>query len=130
MEEFNEIQEWFKHASEDIDAAELLFKEKLFAQSLFHCQQAIEKALKGALIALDWELIKTHDLFFLFEEGKKYLKDIPKFDENYTTILSDTYIYSRYPHFETVDCDNTLVSQIVKETKDFVINKGIPSFRK
>jgi len=39
---------------------------------LFFLQQAAEKCLKGKLVALGWELVKTHDLAALVETGAQH----------------------------------------------------------
>ncbi len=56
--------EWFDLADEDLWAAELDLRERepLIRDALFHCQQAVEKALKGFLVWHDRPFAKVHDL--------------------------------------------------------------------
>ena len=53
---------WFRKAQNDIRAAELLMPEGLLDEVAFHCQQAVEKCLKGFLFWHGKPFKKTHDL--------------------------------------------------------------------
>ena len=59
------VKEWFEIASDDLRSAAFLF-DKLCPKPLeiicYHCQQAVEKALKGFLIDRGIEPPYTHDL--------------------------------------------------------------------
>jgi HEPN domain-containing protein len=61
----------------------------------FHCQQAIEKYFKGFLIENGWELQKTHDLEFLYDEILK-IKDL-SLDINFIKEIYKRYEKVRYP---------------------------------
>jgi HEPN domain-containing protein len=63
-EKAEEIQAWLKKASVDLRAAgvDLAADPPLVGDALFHCQQAVEKALKAFLTAHDAPFRKTHDL--------------------------------------------------------------------
>jgi HEPN domain-containing protein len=59
------VQAWFAKANEDMFAATFLHSSKnpkSFLPIAFHCQQVIEKALKGFLTFHDKKFEKTHDL--------------------------------------------------------------------
>lgn len=43
--------DWIYFADEDLKAADVLLRECLVAGCLYHCQQAVEKALKGFLVS-------------------------------------------------------------------------------
>ena len=43
--------EWFRRARKDLRAAEVLLREGLHEDAAYHSHQAVEKALKGLLIA-------------------------------------------------------------------------------
>ena len=91
-----EQNNWFYFAEEDIKMAESAFKERIFNQTCFHSQQAVEKMLKGFLKAKGIIVPKTH---FLVE----LLKICIKIDKNFQdlwdecAILDDYYIPTRYP---------------------------------
>ena len=59
------VKEWFKYAASDFQAAETLFRAKLYQQSIWNCHQALEKHLKGILVAQGKVVRKTHDLLTL-----------------------------------------------------------------
>ncbi len=60
----SETKMWFKKAAADLRAAEhdLLASPPLLEDSLFHCQQTVEKAMKGFLVWHDCPFRKTHSL--------------------------------------------------------------------
>jgi HEPN domain-containing protein len=59
-----ETRGWFVKAANDLRAAETLRTSQpaLLAESVFHCQQAAEKALKGFLTWNNSVFRKTHNL--------------------------------------------------------------------
>lgn len=59
-----EAEDWFVRARLDLRAArvDLDVTPPLLADAAFHCQQAVEKALKGLLACRDEPFAKTHDL--------------------------------------------------------------------
>jgi HEPN domain-containing protein len=62
-----EARPWFIRAIHDLRAAEVLFfaSPPLAGEAAYHCQQAVEKALKGFLTWHDIPFGKTHDLAVL-----------------------------------------------------------------
>jgi len=62
----------------------------------YHCQQAVEKILKGYIAAQGGTIVKTHDLEFLIEQCKQYSSDFDNYAKSCFTLT--TYISStRYP---------------------------------
>ena len=63
-EKHREIQAWLAKANNDLRGAEvdLAADPPLIEDSLFHCQQAAEKAMKAFLTAHNVVFRKTHDL--------------------------------------------------------------------
>lgn len=59
-----ETRAWFSKAMNDLRGAEvdLAADPPLLGDAVFHCQQAVEKALKGFLAWHDQPFRKTHDL--------------------------------------------------------------------
>lgn len=59
-----EVEAWLAKARTDLRAAraDLNADPPITSDALFHCQQAVEKALKGFLAAQEKPLQKTHDL--------------------------------------------------------------------
>ncbi|MCS7337861.1 MAG: HEPN domain-containing protein [Verrucomicrobiae bacterium] len=92
-------QNWFDFAEEDLVRAYRRFSEGDFSDCLFHLQQCAEKAMKGRLIALGWQLQKIHDLAPLIEELATAGVDCRWFDES-ADVLATEYVATRYPGFE------------------------------
>jgi HEPN domain-containing protein len=89
--------EWFTQGDTDIETAEILLTHNGPLSSIaFHLQQAIEKYLKGYLLATGWELRRIHDLEIL-------LREVIDLDTEFTAFLpacqriTEYYIESRYP---------------------------------
>jgi len=58
--------EWYKKAIQDIKTAEILLEyeeeDTPYDSVCFHCQQAVEKFIKGYLVVADIPFPKTHNL--------------------------------------------------------------------
>ncbi len=63
----DETRQWLRHAREDLTGAEVLMtaRSPLLKLALFHCQQAVEKALKGFLVWHEKSFARTHNLVSL-----------------------------------------------------------------
>ena len=57
-----ETHSWLDRALRDLRAARLLIAGDSHAEALFHCQQAVEKALKAFLTFHQKPFRRTHDL--------------------------------------------------------------------
>lgn len=92
------INEWFEKADHDLSSAKIIYIHIPENSDVigFHCQQAVEKYLKGYLSYLEIEFKKTHDLKYLINLIST--KD-ETFDELYNNIvkLSDFAVNIRYP---------------------------------
>ncbi len=89
--------DWWWFANEDMETARVLLEEgEHLAGATFHCQQAVEKMLKGALKAGGMEVPKIHDLMWLLrlcektDPGCGALKDA-------CHTLNKYYVPVRYP---------------------------------
>ncbi|MBM3326873.1 MAG: HEPN domain-containing protein [Calditrichaeota bacterium] len=94
---------WFEEANLDMLNAKLLFNANGTASRIgLLLQQAIEKSLKGWLIARGWELVKTHDLELLLDQAaqrdSRFREFIP-----YGRIVSRFYVTDRYPPIRRLD---------------------------
>ena len=69
---------WFQVANEDILTADQLmqYEDPVLRSVCFHCQQAVEKYIKGLIIYLDGDFSYTHDISRLLDELRKYEKDL------------------------------------------------------
>ncbi|MBU0764451.1 MAG: HEPN domain-containing protein [Bacteroidetes bacterium] len=61
--------EWFEKADHDLGSARIIFihNPEYFDTIAFHCQQAVEKYLKAALIFYNIGFLRTHDLIYLLD---------------------------------------------------------------
>lgn len=68
-EKRDEIRKWLIKSQHDLGSAHRLMegKEPYLDTAVYHCQQAVEKALKAFLTYHDIEFEKTHDLTELLE---------------------------------------------------------------
>ena len=66
------IQQWFAQAKDELSMAEVLFASSHYRGACSHAQQSLEKALKGALLHVGWELERTQSLRKLVAIGKRY----------------------------------------------------------
>ena len=93
------VQEWVSFAEMDLNTAKHLDKT-MFPQPLaiicYHCQQAVEKYLKGALVLFGVEIRKTHDLGLLAEELNNYINVNDKYID-YCYDLTTYGVKTRYP---------------------------------
>ena len=56
-EKYQEVQQWLIKSQHDLEAARLLFSSQssLLDVAAYHCQQSVEKSLKGYLTCQDLE---------------------------------------------------------------------------
>ena len=89
--------DWLEHASQDLIAAKILSEDdRCYRLSAFHCQQAIEKALKAYILLKSDVLVDGHNLTWLCRQAKKYDKGFHQwFDES--ADLNQCYVETRYP---------------------------------
>ncbi len=87
-------EEWLTKAADDIQFAALGLKEEFYSQVCFLSQQAIEKALKGALVKLGRSYPKSHNL-------RELAKRVPELNlkghMEQLTIIDGYYVPLRYP---------------------------------
>lgn len=93
------LQEWINFAEMDFLTAKHLY-EHMYPKPLeiicYHCQQTVEKLLKGFLISKGVTIKKTHDLGLLAEMMQEYVE----VDEKYLEMCDELTPYGvkiRYP---------------------------------
>lgn len=90
-------KEWLDKSARDLKSAKILKYNDCGNDIVaFHCQQCIEKALKGFLLRKLGYVVEGHSLIYLCKEAskekdtlKKYLKDC--------VFVNQYYIETRYP---------------------------------
>ena len=110
----NEARRWMRQTREDLEAAACLFQNTHFAFACFHCQQAVEKALKALMFAkgcLEMNDLDNHDIITLAYRASRMdpsLRAIP----NMVVPMHDYYIKTRYPHYQRGSCQNTIPAEM------------------
>lgn len=87
-----EKDKWMNMALHELETAEYNLEGSILDAAAFHCQQAVEKALKALYIKEYKRLIRTHDLLFL---GKKL--NLPDDLIEICDAINPFYIGARYP---------------------------------
>jgi len=89
--------DWFAQGDLDVQAAEILLAQGgPLPIVAFHLQQAVEKYLKGFLLATGWSLRRIHDLEVLVQEAIARDPDFTPFLAPCQRI-TEYYIETRYP---------------------------------
>ncbi len=87
-----EVENWFKQAKKDLEAAEKNLKIKEYYITAFLSHQAAEKALKAYILFKKRVPAEGHSLIFLAR-----LANVPKRFLPFLRKLSPQYFISRYP---------------------------------
>lgn len=94
------LQKWKSLAEDDLKVAVLSFKNGIYLQASFHCQQCVEKSIKALIIYFkNEEPPYSHDLIRLY----KILDGTIFFDQKKLVLfggLNPYYIRSRYPSYK------------------------------
>ena len=89
--------EWLEKAGRDLKSAKVL-KQNVCGNDVvaFHCQQAIEKSLKGYLLKLTGQVAEGHSLIYLCKEASNYNIEFKKRLKD-CAFVNQYYIETRYP---------------------------------
>ena len=104
MDANEKYEYWLENANYDMKAAEAMLNSGMWVYTVFMCQQAIEKLVKGIYgILVDADNIpRVHNITRLFKEFENVL-EVPVKDEYYDLFetLTGYYLNNRYPDFKT-----------------------------
>ncbi len=121
------ILRWIKKAEEDLRIAKHLLEieQPPTGGICFHCQQAIEKYLKGYLTYFDIRAMKTHDLDKIMDLCIEKDNDFESLDRDKISSLGFYAVEVRYPdEFYIPTIEETKQSfDIALEVRDFVLKK-------
>lgn len=115
--------DWLERAECDLDSARILKDNNGDnCNAAFHCQQCIEKALKGYLLYKTGKHVDGHNLTFLCRSACRIDR---KFDEwlDESTSLNRYYIETRYPTdvgFDITDSELANVYKMANDTYSFI----------
>jgi len=111
------VAEWFKFADDDIDTVLLLKEMRPQHHEIicYHCEQAVEKYLKGFLVSKGQMPPKTHDLTHLCnicaEQDQGIINLLPQ-----CSYLKQFGVQPRYP--KEFDITSANVDQAIRYTLD------------
>ncbi len=72
-------EDWFRIAEQDLRRVGKRLAESDNEDAAFRLQQAVEKYLKGFLLAHGWRLKRTHDVSALLTEPVRYDRRLERF---------------------------------------------------
>jgi HEPN domain-containing protein len=120
------LKQWLDKAEMDLAVINILQKSKSAPTSAtaFHCQQAIEKYLKGFLGFNDVAFAKTHDLNILLELCLQKDAAFKILNRDYIADIKTYAVNTRYPGEEYEPPEKELVAyvKVVKQVK-FLVEK-------
>lgn len=91
--------DWLLIAAKDLQRVAKRLAERDIDDAAFRLQQAVEKFLKGYLLAQGWKLRRIHDIEALLTDATRYDPGL----ERYRTLCQQAtgyYLIERYPTFE------------------------------
>jgi HEPN domain-containing protein len=110
-----ETERWVTRADEDLGMADAAWEREYHSSCLFHCQQAVEKLLKAALIERTGRYPKIHDLPDL--AGRLSLNP-PQQEMEFLAKLSEQYIPARYGD-EWIEIPPDVAENYYRRTREF-----------
>jgi HEPN domain-containing protein len=104
--------DWLDKAKDDLKAAELLFSsDETLDIAAFHCQQCIEKALKGYLLYVTHINVDGHNLTYLCRQAIRLDTHFTQWLED-STVLNRFYIETRYPADIPLELEKSYVKNV------------------
>ena len=112
--------DWLYYASIDLRAAKLLHEDnRCYNLVAFHCQQCVEKAMKGYLLWRNHKLLDGHNLPWLCKQA---MVEDPHF-RDYLPLVSEInhyYIEARYPADFLLSLDSDTAQELLINTGDML----------
>ena len=111
-----EVLDWLNSAEDDLETAEVLFKQEIFYACAFYCQQSSEKALKALFIHKFKKGTQLHNLIGLAKE-----LGVPQEILSSTKRLNPHYVQTRYPDVANAipkdAYDDEIAQELIEEAK-------------
>jgi len=89
-------RDWLRKAEADLRRVGRRLRERDIEDAAVHLQQALEKFLKGFLLARGWSLKKTHDLEALLDEAIRHDATLDRY-RPLVQAVTGYYLPARYP---------------------------------
>ena len=123
-EKIDEVKEWIYQADRDLGSSKVIYcnMPKYFETIAFHCQQAVEKYIKGLLIFFDINFKRTHDIVYLIDLLSEKI-EIPDVLFSKALSLEGFGVDVRYPNHKIFLTKEELadIIRITGEFREFVI---------
>lgn len=124
----NNARDWFQRADSDL----LNIENNLNAQEIpwdtivFHAHQAIEKYLKGLLVANGALPQRSHDLVELIRTSSRFAPAVLPFEQD-CRLLNRLYVACRYPEANVPqEPEARQALQVARKVKAIVLKAGSP----
>jgi HEPN domain-containing protein len=120
------IKQWIEKGDHDLGTAQVtfLYLPDYRDTIAFHCQQAVEKYLKGFLFYHDIPFKKLHSLNYLLSLLSQLIEISDDFFDD-ASVLEDYSVEIRYPDTSINLLDDEIIQAfaIVKKFRIYVLNK-------
>lgn len=123
----SEVQQWLHLAQQDVSAARVLLASEpaLLESGCFHCQQAVEKAIKGFLCWRSIPFPRVHTLGLLFDLGQQ--QDASFHDiRDQCEWLTRFAVQDRYPHGRKISREKAQEALAAAETACRFVLERLP----
>lgn len=112
--------DWLFHANLDFLAAKNLIKDtRCYNSAAFHCQQCIEKALKGYLLFKKHKLYDGHNLTWLCKQAALCDQHFSQWIGQ-SSSLNRFYIETRYPADIPLDIDTDTIDHLMNSMTEML----------
>lgn len=112
--------DWLFHANLDFLAAKNLIKDtRCYNSAAFHCQQCIEKALKGYLLFKKHKLYDGHNLTWLCKQAALCDQHFSQWIGQ-SSSLNRFYIETRYPADIPLDIDTETIDGLMNSMTEML----------
>ncbi|QIB67832.1 HEPN domain-containing protein [Aminipila butyrica] len=114
-------KDWFSAGHKDLKSARILLDhDGDYTIIAFHCQQAIEKYLKGYLLLETHELEKGHSLILLIKKIQVFDSGIQQFMKD-CAFVNQFYIETRYPADAPLELDQNEMKECLSIVNQILI---------
>ncbi|MBI4679230.1 MAG: HEPN domain-containing protein [Elusimicrobia bacterium] len=119
-------KDWIGKAEKDWRRVRLLLDGGDVEGAAFHLHQALEKFLKGYLLAKGWKLRRIHDLEVLLKEAVRYEPEWIKYEA--LCQRAKFFYLERYPLMTSSTLDRAMVDEVVSQSGAWIedIGKEVP----
>lgn len=110
--------DWYQKAESDLRGAEILYNSEADNSLVaFHCQQAIEKMLKGYILLNTKKLLDGHSLIFLIRRASVFDPEIKQFEKK-CAFVNQFYVETRYPADVPDEVDQSEVAECFSSARE------------